>query len=997
MRIAGTSIGSRRETSDEDVELQRKAENNRRRRSHTRPFTALSNEESHLHQNGRLLLSENLAMKYEIRAPNESICALMDDKDTPNLNREKRRKIVKPDTFAGSKLAKVNSLKLNTWLETLQDDTKPNNAVDIQGTVESAKLQPLSANKGADVKPIRPSKPASSIPGMLSTAPDTSLKPADSTTHLEATKISERDDEAKPDTNGKLLRLNSNGKLGPSPGKPRRSDKMTLFQPEQCDNPNKLIIILQFGREEDTRRKFAELINKSTNHRNVVPNPEYPQKFGVSAKLTASGKNVHPFFTNKKKSAPHKDVQHLETQLLKSAITPGKLKAQRRDCIEVGEQEKSLASPMKKSARNLPKADTKLHTWPSRTNLHVRGLPHAEDKHPSPQLLAKLSFKQNRKRKGFVVTVPKNEDIIQILSQDFRSVTTSKRETLPDSAVRALPTREITTGPDLVKWFSSRLFGLIDSANQKLERDRDFATIGEVGLHPALERLHGEMESTLTPFDRFTCESMTWASKHSPKKAEQVLQSDNHAPFIGDWLKSLTLKTAQKPKIPSDNSNLDFNRSFTSRRQRSRKKRKRDSLDGFITSSDDESDKKGELSETSSEKSLLASVNRNSVFTSDTSRSVNVSNSILISGPHGCGKTAAVYAAAEELGFEIFEVHSGSRRSGRDLLDRVGEMAENHLVQSVPGSSSTKIGNKYSTLDADNPERVEENMSQRSMMSFFSTKTRPLSSKNALINDHEENLNETSMKPQVREPRKQKQSLILLEEADILFDEDKQFWPTVVSLLLSSKRPVIITCTDENAIPHDLMNFKAILRFTPPPREIAVSYLMLLAGNEGHKLTRETVSDVYDQTNHDLRASIMTLNFWCQMGIGDKKGGLDWMINRWPPGADVDKLGRKLRVVSNGSYESVTSLLQSDLCSADTSIIYDRDYESLRVACGSEKLNIELLYDVISHYDHDTDSGSIQYTRNNLSSYQELADAQTMSEMFSSADCFTREVLHFIL
>jgi len=39
-----------------------------------------------------------------------------------------------------------------------------------------------------------------------------------------------------------------------------------------------------------------------------------------------------------------------------------------------------------------------------------------------------------------------------------------------------------------------------------------------------------------------------------------------------------------------------------------------------------------------------------------------------------------------------------------------------------------------------------------------------------------------------------RQSLVLLEEVDILFKDDTNFWPTIVNFLKDCKRPVIFTC-----------------------------------------------------------------------------------------------------------------------------------------------------------------------------------------------------------
>ena len=42
-----------------------------------------------------------------------------------------------------------------------------------------------------------------------------------------------------------------------------------------------------------------------------------------------------------------------------------------------------------------------------------------------------------------------------------------------------------------------------------------------------------------------------------------------------------------------------------------------------------------------------------------------------------------------------------------------------------------------------------------------------------------------------------RQSLILLEEVDILFKEDTNFWPSLVTFIKSSRRPVVLTCNGQ--------------------------------------------------------------------------------------------------------------------------------------------------------------------------------------------------------
>lgn len=161
--------------------------------------------------------------------------------------------------------------------------------------------------------------------------------------------------------------------------------------------------------------------------------------------------------------------------------------------------------------------------------------------------------------------------------------------------------------------------------------------------------------------------------------------------------------------------------------------------------------------------------------------------------------------------------------------------------------------------------------------------------------------------------RKQKQSLILLEEVDVLYEEDKQFWSTVTSLLALSKRPIIMTCTDESAVPLQMLSLHAILRFSPPPIDLATDYMLLVAASEGHILRREALKSLYESRLCDLRGSLADINFWCQFAVGSSKGGLDWFYPRWPPGKDIDEHGRTIRVVSEDTYQSGMGMLSQDL------------------------------------------------------------------------------------
>lgn len=167
-----------------------------------------------------------------------------------------------------------------------------------------------------------------------------------------------------------------------------------------------------------------------------------------------------------------------------------------------------------------------------------------------------------------------------------------------------------------------------------------------------------------------------------------------------------------------------------------------------------------------------------------------LTNVILLCGPLGSGKTSSVYAVAQELGWSVFEVNPGmGKRAYKDIDRYVGMVGSNHIVGNGGagslassfanvrnGSARTGIGGGGSGLAP----------------LFGGTKKKEKSThgKDAatgIIVDEEDASEDGIPGPSVdtrdnaekKAPEKVQQSLVLIEEVDVLYQSDAGFWEGV--------------------------------------------------------------------------------------------------------------------------------------------------------------------------------------------------------------------------
>lgn len=736
-------------------------------------------------------------------------------------------------------------------------------------------------------------------------------------------------------TGGKLVSPRSQS-LASNPNSKRKKRDLK-------DDIKQKVVKIKYGSTDESRQIMALKIQEICSGTIVRSNDEI-KKPKVSEPVMAS-KPTHPFFLGT--SSRTKEPRAIHETATEGYATSRKYEGGQD--MDNEPQKESFPKELPSNAnafKNLPIRKEISHSlgqlrpirhtgpmdpiWPPKDMAHVRPLIHEITTSSAFNIRIPASYRR-RKLKYAKVHVAEKDEILQpylsLVSPQAMCKGNIKREYTKRFG---RPSREVMTGSELQNATRPLLAHSLPNLQPLYFQEGSsggFDTLPETN-HSALLRIFKDICFSRTAFDRFECETLDWAHKYAPRRAEEVLQSGREALVLRDWLKSLTVTS-----VGSGSSELPKgqDKSIPSRRLEAyskRKKRKRaEELDGFVISSDEEAVEMEELANPeiyentghafSGKKSVVRVANI-SGRPAEGHRSVNA---IVISGPHGCGKTAAVYAVARELDFEVFEINSGSRRSGKDIIEKVGDMTKNHLVnqacetkvdelaKGIPISTESLTPGVRSSCQSNGKPvlkpKAEVKKKPRGRPKFHA---KPL--------ENNDNLKKTK--------QSQKQSLILLEEVDVLFEEDRQFWATTLDLILHSKRPIIMTCSDENFLPLDEMILFAVLRFTPPPEPLAIDYLILIASSEGHLLSRKSLSTLLQYKHFDLRASITELNFFCQMAIGDTKGGLEWMMVQPSPTNKQTREDKNSRVVSVGTYGKHLSYIDRMEPNLETQLFIDK-------------------------------------------------------------------------
>ncbi|KAK9475452.1 uncharacterized protein V1510DRAFT_358369, partial [Dipodascopsis tothii] len=329
--------------------------------------------------------------------------------------------------------------------------------------------------------------------------------------------------------------------------------------------------------------------------------------------------------------------------------------------------------------------------------------------------------------------------------------------------------------------------------------------------HPYLGYLVEQCLPRPSAFDLAECEEQTWAAKYAPVQARQVLARDDSALIVRKWLVART-------------TNTDRSRTLTQKAAAAarRVRRRDDTLDGFICYSDSEPAAYEHEPISSSEDELAPAPagqqsphvvrgrhlrRRKAVQTRDarmrarSDRPSRHSNVLFLTGGPGSLKTASVYAAAAELGMYVFEIHAGQRRSGKDILEQVGEMSQSRLVHGGRDESD-EAQNGILLISHVDVLYDEDRAFWQAVLRFIETSKRPI--------------------------------VLTAASRDAIPDDIAAFNPGSV-----------VACA-------------------PADRGLLADAAWLVALCEGHMLDKASVRGLLDACAGDLRRTLAALQLWCQ-------------------------------------------------------------------------------------------------------------------------------------
>lgn len=336
-------------------------------------------------------------------------------------------------------------------------------------------------------------------------------------------------------------------------------------------------------------------------------------------------------------------------------------------------------------------------------------------------------------------------------------------------------------------------------------------------------------------------ECSLWINKYQPENASEVCGNSESVRFLSQWL-----------------------RSRHERRQQSSQNCKSGGKSAIEDSEVDLYDCEDDLY-------------RNDSDLDDREEATTLKNVLLITGPVGSGKSAAIYACAKEQGFEVIEVSASDLRNGAHVKQKFGGAMESNglnmrSVEELIGPREKHNPELLSnTIDIREAEDLENCSIEMASKECKPEKTPTEGSCNVI-----ENRSTLTLTPANK-------IIILFEDVDIVFDEDRGFISTILQLAETAKRPIILTSNKKNPMLPQVLA-QVILEFKHPSSEELLSLSYMICASENAQISAQLLECLIRSCPGDIRKTLMLLQFWCQ----GKRGHTDRKVQFTTLQFDID-------------------------------------------------------------------------------------------------------------
>ncbi|KAH9311969.1 hypothetical protein KI387_027004, partial [Taxus chinensis] len=236
-------------------------------------------------------------------------------------------------------------------------------------------------------------------------------------------------------------------------------------------------------------------------------------------------------------------------------------------------------------------------------------------------------------------------------------------------------------------------------------------------------------------------------------------------------------------------------------------------------------------------------------------------NILLLTGPVGCGKSAALYACAKEQGFDVIEVNASECRNGALVKQKFGEAMESHglnqrAVEDIVGVDDHKIvlENSLSGKEAREKGNAQSKANKEKHVAVSSGK------KCQIFPEKENHIYGMEER---RWSQSRSKALILFEDVDTVFDEDRGFMGALLQISETAKRPIVLTSNRRDPCLPRLLD-RLTIQLELPSLEELVCHVFMICVAEDIAISPSLVEYVLRCCHRDLRKSMMVLQFWCQ-------------------------------------------------------------------------------------------------------------------------------------